>query len=288
MAIIDTTTPLSQGLAKVFQASAQPSFELNYNRLQNSLINRLNDQIDEIANDPGPIRAQEALARKMKTVQQELPLITDYITGNEHNAAKLETLSESVTAMKALFSRDDDDTNLTADEAADINAARDDIVTKLQDLYIISHPDVTDGNVIGRLKDHVATLESLTATAGVVDAAGTTPATNDNRELLDFMDQLATDVGITLDVTSNTITMSLEMKLDLLAKYADYETQSTELTVVEAERRTREIDDLKIENANLLKAISLSFETANYLSESLGSALQQPVNPPGSVMNLFT
>jgi len=288
MAIINTGDDLGTALAKIHQAGTRPNFELNFNRIQNSMLRRLNDQIDEIANDPAPIRAQKELARKMGSVQEQLPLITAYTTGNEHNGAKLETLTSELSSLRALFSRDDDDTNLTAAEATDVNTARDEIVTRLKDLYIVSHPDVSDGNVIGRLRDGLSSFESLTATDGIIDAEGTDPTTNDNRAILDTVDQLISDVAVASEVTANTVSVSLNFKLTLLSKFAEYESKSTEITVVEAEKRNQEIENLKITNANLLKAISLSFEASNFLSEQVGAALQPPINQPGSILNIFT
>jgi hypothetical protein len=60
------------------------------------------------------------------------------------------------------------------------------------------------------------------------------------------------------------------------------------LTFEESQRRQTQIEDLKVDLGNTLRAISLSFEINSELATQLNKSLSPQVPPAGSVLNFFT
>ena len=71
-------------------------------------------------------------------------------------------------------------------------------------------------------------------------------------------------------------------------EFSNADTELLSLTLEESERRNQEIEDLKVDLGNTLRAISLSFEINSELATQLNSKLTAPVPEPGSVLNLFS
>ena len=72
---------------------------------------------------------------------------------------------------------------------------------------------------------------------------------------------------------------------------SDFSTVDAELlslTFEETQRRNDEIDSLKTDLGNTLRAISLTFEANGNLATQLNDSLKQKVPPAGSVLNFFT
>lgn len=279
---------LSRALATIGQVSTRPDFELRFSQLQNTVIRRVNKEIEKInAGSPKNTRALERLQKEHDKLVKELPALRTFLFGNEANRNRLTDLSPIVTEATDAFSADDNDTNLTAAEADTINALKGDIVNRLEGLYVIKHPGVTDAKVIERLHGLVADLEGLTAVAGTVDAAGSGSPSNGNRALLDALAVAQNRVDVGVEITDNTAGLTNGLILKFQKKILELEKKFTVMSEAEAKRQAAEIDDLKAQNANLLRAISITFEASSSLGDFLSQNLGTKRPPPGSVLNLF-
>lgn len=279
---------LGQALATIGQASTRPDFELRFNQLQNTVIRRVNAEIEKItAGAAKNTRVVKRLQKEHDKLSAELPALRTFLFGNEANRNRLIELSLVVTEATDTFSSVDDDTNLTADEADAINVLKNDIIDRLQGLYVIKHPGVKDANIIEKLRDLVADLEGLTAVAGAVDAAGSGSPSNGNRALLDTLAVAQNRVDVGVEVTDNTAGLTNALILNYQKKILELEAKFTEITAADAKRQAAEIADLKTRNAHLLQAISISFEATSSLGDFLLQNLGTRRPAPGSVLNLF-
>ncbi|MCK5444279.1 MAG: hypothetical protein KAI73_01570, partial [Rhodospirillaceae bacterium] len=263
--------------------------ERSFNQIQNTVITRLNKEIEDVTETATSVRHVQALEKKLKGLASDIDSLQVYLTGNNSNGIKLNTLYDDITDLKNAFSSDGDSTDATDAEVTNFGTMRDNMVKDMKNMFLISHPDINDGNIIFRLKRDIPTLEELQPVTGVVDVAGTSEAdaTNDNRAILDYLSDLQTEVSTAIDTTRNTETLSINMKINYVAKATHLQANLTEITVVEAQEKITEIDNLKLKYANLLKAISISFEVSQSMTDSLNQRLQPTVPDKGSVLNLF-
>ena len=279
---------IGAALISIGQAVARPAFELRFNQLQNSMIRRVNDQIDKINEDTDNTRVVAKLEKDRNELVDDVPRLRTFLFGNEANRNRLLDLSTVVISATAKFSEVDDDTNLTADEASDINALKDQIVERLEGLFVIKHAGIQDSNIIEKLTDLVDELNGLTAVAGVVDAEGSGSLSNNNRALLDKLAEAQIRVDVGAVVTQNTAHVTNGLILKFQKKILAIDAEFIGISTVDAQRRIKEIADLRIDSANLLRAISISFEVSASFTDFIARSLSPRQVPPGSVLNLFT
>lgn len=267
--------PIGATLANLAAAAAGPSFELRFSQLQNTIIRRVNDEIARINKSGGVARHRiEKLQKDGLKLADSLPLLEAYRNGNSNNLGQLQALFEESETLVATLGTDDVDQS----EVDAFNAQRDVIVEHLNNLYIFVHPDIVDGNTIQYLKEEIDTLNALTPVVG-------TQA--DNQAIFDAIDTFQDQLNTGLTVTQNTIDLTLRIEVRIQRKQAEVLSEFEELTTVEAARRAREIDNIKADYANLLTAISLTFEVNKGLPESLNQFLVPFTPEPGSILNLF-
>ncbi len=286
--IISSRFNFAQSFMTLAVLAARPRFELTFLQMQNTVIRRINDEIDKITqkNDRRVLVAD--LEREVINLRDLSARARVYRLGNKNNLDRAFNLSLVVTSTISDFSTDDDDTNLTADEVTAINIRKDKIVAALKRFYLIKLPGITDGNIIQSLLKNIDDLEGLTAVAGTVDAEGTETPTNDNRPLLDLLNSLQNDVDTTAVVTQNSIYLATGMILEFDGKAFGIEAKITSVTAVDVAKQAAEIAEVKQRYANLLSAISLSFEISSQFAESMAKNLSPRRVPPGSILNLFS
>jgi chromosome segregation ATPase len=269
---------LASDLARAGQAGVRTNFEIQFNNLQNTLIGRFNDQVDEINNSKTSSSHRiSALQDTSKKLVAALPLLEEYREGNRNNYGQLEALQEELTALRATISDDD---NVTAQEVADFQSKRDEAATRLKNIYIFVHDDFNDGEVVQKLKQSLSELEALTPVVGTLSG--------DNAGVTDFLTELDNKVANAISTTSNTISSVLFLETSLQSEFAIADSELLELTFEEQEKRNSRIEDLKVDLGNTLRVISLSFEVNSSFASALTDRLQQASPPAGSILNIFS
>jgi len=271
-------TSIASTLASVAQATSRIGFEVQFNNLQNTLIKRFNNQV-EVINDSNPSSANRVteLQKESTELVQSLPILEAYREANRNNYGQLEALQKELTALRATFN---DDNNVTTEEIADFTAKRDKAAQRLDNLYVLVHPDFNDGQVIPKLKESLAELKALTPVVGTLDG--------DNADISTFLTEVDNKVTNAISTTSNTITSVLFLETKVQSQFSNVDSELFELTFEEQERRNTEIDSLKVDLGNTLRAISLSFEISGDLATAITASLTEQTPPSGSVLNLFT
>lgn len=265
-------------------------FNISFNNLQNTVIGRLNDGINEIANVEGNQRELDSLDRAHNDIVKRRASVVSFAYTNESNKDRLSELSTLTTATVFNFSLGDADTdNISADEAANLEAAKVEILALSDRLVELSHSEFVDGNNVTRIRSLVDDLHNLTATEGVLDDAETDPATNENRQIIDILEEItlvagaASDTSLTLQISSTQIVSQFDGKLASIS--ADIKTINT-VRAVEIEF---EIQLLRTKHATFLRSIELAFDTNTQATDALASALDKNKEPPlGSILSILT
>ena len=142
------------------------------------------------------------------------------------------------------------------------------------------HPDIVDGKEVQNLKDDLETIQGYTAVTGTKSV--------DNAALVTNLNTLLTRSNVALTTTENTVTTALDFEQNVHTKLAGIEADITELSTLEIARKEAEIDDLRADAANLLSAISLSFDANNQFAQDITDRLKPSAPPAGSILNIFT
>lgn len=258
-------------------ASQRVAFELQFNLLQNSLINRFNTKVDDVNQTPlNTQRKITDLQKEAKALVSSLPALQEYRQGNNNNLGHLNSLFDEMSDLFATFNQD---ANVDASEVAAFEAQRDKVVQHVNNLYIFVHPDIYDGKVIQRLKENVDNISGLTVTAGLL---------TDNQAVVDSLTQFQTEISIGITVTQNTVSTTLDLEKKIEQEFSFVDASLLELTTEEQARRDQEIANMRVDLGNVLRAISLSFELNAGFADALQARLSDPRPQPGSVLNLFT
>ncbi|MAN80532.1 MAG: hypothetical protein CMF64_09085 [Magnetovibrio sp.] len=258
-------------------AGQRVAFELQFSMLQNALINNHNKKIEKIADTPRSTEIEiEQLQKRAEKLIGSVPAIETFRQGNLNNMGALEAIFEEITTLFQTFNQD---ATVDADEVAAFEAQRDRVVEKIENLYLVSHPDLSDADVIKNLKADVDAVRSLELVVGDL---------TDNQEVADALSNLQTEVSIAITVTQNTVSTALDLEQKIQAEFADVESDLFELTSEEQARRETEISNLETDLGNLLRAISISFEINAGLSDALTNRLKPQVPPPGSAVNIIS
>ncbi len=265
-------------LASISQSSQAPSFEFTFNKMQNTIIRRLNEEVEAVQ-ERGAVNRHRVtdLQRKGRQLIDQLPIIQDYRVGNLLNVGQFQALTIEVEAAISALGADD---TVTAAEVTAFETARDALVERIDRTYIYVHPDIVDGKVVQDLKDDLDTFKAFTAVTGTLSG--------DNAALVSDLNTLLNRSATALSTTQNTVTTALDFEQNINTKLAGIEADITELTTLDIARKEAEIDDLRVDAANLLSAISLSFEVNNQFAQDLTDRLKPIAPPAGSILNIFT
>jgi hypothetical protein len=268
--------PIGATLANLAATVAAPNFELQFSQLQNTIVRRVNKEIARV-NDAGASKRFEieSLRKKGLKLADALPLIQAYRQGNHNNLGQIQRLQDDAAALAASLGADDVDQT----EVDTFNAQRDEIVARLNNLFVFIHPNVVDGKAIQALKAEIDTLNALTPVVG-------TQA--DNQAVIDAVATFQSKLNTANEVTQNTISLALHLDLNIQRRQSKILADFEELTTAEQARKAQEIENIKIDFANLLTAISLTFEANKNLPQELNKFLTPFVPQPGSILNLFT
>ena len=271
----------AQAMVRTSDLAGKPQFELQFNILQNTIIDRLNEKIedaiaeDNLQNGKIDIFLLES-AKNLTTVQQG---IEQFTFENAHNIRAMVPILEHLENLGSKLSAND--TDGFNRELARLNNT----TGKLK---------ITNGVTVGIFSDDG--IQKL-RNAGVLryDDSGTAKRAT---SLSDFADNAAASAAI--DAAKNEIanvSTSLVYKQEgaEVVKQGTANSLNSTLLQIEAARvadqgkKAEEITKLREEYGHLLNALSLAFESSQVLTNKLGSALfEAPRLDKGSVLNLFT
>lgn len=272
-------TPFAFTFADTALRNQKAGFELQFNLLQNALIGRHNEKIEEITTTSTTLaRRIDDLSERQQSLLDSIPALQEFRQGNLNNAGALEKVFDEITVLFETFNTD---ATVDAAEVAAFQAQRDLLADRMERLYVFSHPDINDAQVVKRLKEDIDSIRALEVTAGALTDAG-------NVAVSDALSALQTEVSVAITVSQQTASTTLGVEQRIQSQFATVESELIELTAEEKVRREEEIAAAETDLGNLLRAISISFEITSGLSEALSSRLKPLTPPPGSAVNIIS
>ena len=264
-------------MANAAAQAARPAFELQFNQLQNTVIRRLNDEIEKV-NTTSPLERHkvEGLKKEGVKLANALPVLEQYKVGNQHNLSRMEKLREMIASLMETFHLD---AEVDEQDVATIETKKQEIAAEINNLYVLTHPDITDGDITRRIKDEKANLESQSAVVG---------SPEDNQAFMDYLTALDSKLDTAQEVTSNTVYLVVDMQASIQSDMSEIEAEMTEINTLQQLEKSEKIQDMREKYGQILQAISLSFESSNDYVTMLNEYLSPRLPPAGSVLNMFS
>ncbi len=282
--------PLQGLLTNVAAQHRNVSFNIQFNNLQNTIIDRMNSEVEDIIDAEGDQRKLDALDNSIKDLERRYDELVTYSYINDNNKETLNSMSAAGILAEAVFSVGDLNlSDLSADEVTSYEEQRDNLSALSNRLVDLSHPSIVDPNSATLLRSKIDELLSLSAVEGTIDDAGTSPATNDNRAIADLLDEISDIAGDASDVATTLKAVATSLTNKIASKIKETELEKTDITVTRAEEIEYEIQMLRTENANFLRSIELSYEASARQTDNLVEALNtQREAPLGSILSIFS
>jgi len=283
---MDVKNTFAGQFAQISQAANKAEFEVRFGQIQNGLLRQQNAEIEAVREN-GIEREIAALQSKRDDLVDREDELRGLQNDLETNASRFQVIQ--LKASEALSAADaDNDGNLTADEATALNAAAKEIFDEIFKLKLAhTFPNFTDGNLGNFMRQEAQTLDGLTAVDGTIDTAGTDPATNDNRALLDTLSTISSRSSIYAE-TSITLFQGLtQLIIDVSTKSLELDFELSVLTSAGIEEQLGQIEDIENRYGNLIRSISLAFEVQSGIADALVTGTQfEPER--GSILNIFS
>jgi hypothetical protein len=283
---MDVKNTFAGQFAQISQAANKAEFEVRFGQIQNGLLRQQNAEIEAVREN-GIEREIAALQSKRDDLVDREDELRGLQNDLETNASRFQVIQ--LKASEALSAADaDNDGNLTADEATALNAAAKEIFDEIFKLKLAhTFPNFTDGNLGNFMRQEAQTLDGLTAVDGTIDTAGTDPATNDNRALLDTLSTISSRSSIYAE-TSTTLFQGLtQLIIDVSTKSLELDFELSVLTSAGIEEQLGQIEDIENRYGNLIRSISLAFEVQSGIADALVTGTQfEPER--GSILNIFS
>ncbi|MCR6631143.1 MAG: hypothetical protein NVV74_14445 [Magnetospirillum sp.] len=281
--LLGSSSNLAMNLAQAQAAAARPAFNLQFNSLQNAIIDRMNAKINELNASNGHKALDDQLkAQRQAFVQlgtdvepvraatlssyHALNAIAEALAGlnNQVGAA---AAGDSSIFNQTLAGINDLAANLKIVDATPIGIVVSDGTEKLKrdGVLMVTQPDGTQVKATS-YEDFGSSTEALMAITAALGRVFNVQDANQNRA-----DIIATTMNnVQVGINKIDAQMAAQEQLDLAKKAA-------------------EVAKIKQQYSFTLQALSLSFESSQSMADALTARLNSEMSvDKGSVMSLFT
>ena len=260
---------LGETLAGVANSAARPAFEVGFNSLQNTIIDRINKEVQKVQDKP--VNNIDAfLVLEQKRLNRVLPFVERYETNNTNNRFRVATVLDKLDELSSLSTLGDED-GFNA-KLAEINELTPGFVR-------------VEGGAIGIFVDDG--LYSDVSANGL--GLGEYASYADGATRLAAIEGALTKLTTSLNVANLNADSASSFREKVQSKLSTASLQIQATQIANETEKTKEILKLRQSYAQLLNALSLAFETNQTQSQALSArVLSQPVIPPGSVLNIFS
>lgn len=274
-----------QMMVRLNEQTSRSAFEMRFQQMQTTILKRVNTDIEALNTEftsSKRVREVEKLYKERASLVETYPKIVQYTSDNESNLTRLDRITDKIIELDAAFATDGNSTDVTATDITAFETLRAELYDQVNELRYLTLPGVVEPYAITHLKEELSAIEALTPAVG-----NTTDATN--ADITTYLGTLSAQVSYAYSATSTTKDMAYDLSLRYQTKVGEIDTAILEKDTAAKETLARDVENLKVGAANVLQAISISYETqassASYLSNALN--LNRPY-AAGSIMNIFS
>lgn len=264
---IKNTESLAFGIANANTLAARPNFELAFNVLQNTVISRLNKEIEKLNNEP--VNNVDAfLLLEQKRLNRVLPFVQTYQANNDSNRFRAASILDKLDVLDLdVLLADSDHFDATLAEA---NTFASEFLP-------------VDGSAIG-----IFALDGFDQIARDGLGINSYASYADDAERFAAIDSARTRVQAALDIANINGETAYDFRQRTEKKIIALDAQIKATRAAQRAEKVAEIEKLRQQYAQTLNAISLAFEVAQARSEALGKNLLANRTPkPGTILRLF-
>lgn len=272
----------AQGFASTATISGRPRFELAFNILQNTVIDRLNQKVEEVtANDGLKNNIDPFLVSSKKRLERFQGDLRSFIFDNSRNINAAGGLAQRLDKLQAALNNDNTD---------DFNAVLADINVTVGKTHLSNGVPV---NIF--IDDGIAKLRREGLVNAPLPPGGGTKVPATSRS--DFANDAEAQAAIT---AAQSRIASIASVLLLKAESAQNVRQATDKNlrstvlqieaamIAEETEKANELAKIRQEYSQLLNSLSLAFETSQAMADQLGEKLFDPnAVPAGSAVNIL-
>jgi len=274
-------------LTSTQRQSREVAFNLQFQTLQNTTIDRLNKEIievEDVNNRQGALNRLQASADELTDRRREVVQFEYFNSSNNQRFNDIET--RAITA--SIVAQADGDTSaFSASEVAALQEDIGEISIEINRLVELNDGAFFDGDHPTALIAKLEELESLSLVEGTVDASGTASedATNDNRRALDLLDEIsdlagaAANTSATLNLMADNVIAQIDRELNRI------KVDSNEISLEQAIEIEFEVQRLKTKYATFLQAIEIGFDFASQSANRLADAMDPDNFTSGTVLS---
>lgn len=265
---------LSNLLTSTQSQARNVAFNIQFAALQDTVIQRLNDDIVEAENIASRRSELERVEASQRTLTERRNQVAEFEFFNTSNNSRFNDLSTLAINASIVFEFNDSDSdNISAADITAYEAVLESITTETNRLIETSDPEFFDGSHATILRSLVEELEALTPVEGVIDPEGSETFTNDNRQILDKLDEIsnaadaASETTATLNLMADNVLSQIDEKLQRL------NFEASEISVTQAIEAEVEVQRLRTEYSTFLQAIEIGFDFASQRADRLVEAM---------------
>jgi len=265
--IAGEATSIGRDLAQLSTVSARPTFELQFSILQNQILDRISDKIQEYQEDAQVNRVDAFLTLEKNRLERIIPSVDQYVSETGRNFKITNGLLDDLYELLGSAAGGDAD-------------AFDKAVAQLDD-DLDSIKNVS-GLAIGlNVKDGMVALRDEGFGIGGYDSYA------DYTERSEAIYKVISRVENALTVMTNNLDGALNFKDSVDTKITAVTVQIQAVQAAEQTEQLNEIAKLRDDSAQLLNALSLAFETNLARSEAFAEQLLNPQINEGTVLDIL-
>ena len=270
----------AKGFANAATIAGRPQFELAFNVLQNTIIDRINSRVEEVTADDGlQNNIDPFLVSSQKRLQRFQTDLSDFTFDNSRNINAAGGLAQHL---------DDLQTALTNNNTEDFNA----ILTEINSA--IGNTHVSNGTTVGIYIDDGITKLRREGLVSTTDGGGTTIAATSRSDFAsDAEAQAAIDAAESQIANIASVLLLKAEGAENIRETSDKNLRSTILQIeaaliAEETEKANELAKIREEYSQLLNSLSLAFESSQAVADQLGEKLFNPdAVPAGSAVNIL-
>jgi hypothetical protein len=256
-------------IANLANIAARPSFELQFNALQNRLLDQLVEKIEALNDDSIVNNVDVFLELEKKRLQRVKPFLEDYEAQTVSNYKTALGMSEDLTDLEGMASGGD-------------ATAFDSLVAQLNsDLLLVKN---VSGLSVGiNVKDGLVQIQNDGLGIGDYASYGS------DAERLEAVTAAKTKLDIAASVTTINLETVRSITESVLEKIISVTIQIEAVQIADQAEKTQEIKKMQEDHSRLVQVLSLAFEVNQARNESFTQQLLEgPQFQPGTVLDLFS
>lgn len=268
--VVPVNNPVAFALADVANRAARPNFELAFNQLQNTIIDRLNQEIEKAQAEIKETRVDPFLQLEYKRLARLMPYVDRYQADNNDNRFR---------GARALDLIDELSAASTAGDQATFDA-------KLAEVNALAQGFTrVDGSAIGIVAPDGLYYDVATNGLAIDDYASYADDAARQTAILAAYNRIQNG----LNVAEVNATTAYDFRDRVQSKLTSLQLQVEATRAAAEAEKTQELEKLRDKYADFLKAFSIAFEVNQTRSETLARNLLGPTQvDQGSIVSILT